>query len=244
MKKFIIYKIKNLVNNKIYIGKHETFDIEDGYMGSGLLLKRAYAKYGIESFQKEILEECENFDQMNTREKFWIKELKTTDPSIGYNIMEGGDGGDYFTNHPNKEELRKKFSSSQKGKIISDSTKKLISQANSGENNGMFGRKHSKEILEKIGKAAKNRVWKNESREKLSLSKKGMIFSDEHRKNLANNHKGFKGMKHSEESLEKMRKSKRGSSLNKKFECSLCGKKTSTLFNLNKHYNKCSKSTL
>ena len=40
-KHYLIYQITNLVNGKIYIGKHETINIEDDYFGSGKYLKRA-----------------------------------------------------------------------------------------------------------------------------------------------------------------------------------------------------------
>jgi len=54
-KTHIIYKIINTVNNKIYIGKHSTGNIGDGYLGSGIIILRAIKKYGIDKFEKEIL---------------------------------------------------------------------------------------------------------------------------------------------------------------------------------------------
>lgn len=51
----IIYKIINLVNNKIYIGQEKQFN--SNYFGSGLLILKAITKYGISSFKKEIIED-------------------------------------------------------------------------------------------------------------------------------------------------------------------------------------------
>lgn len=42
---FYIYKITNNINGKYYIGQHGTEDLNDGYMGSGVKLQRAIAKY-------------------------------------------------------------------------------------------------------------------------------------------------------------------------------------------------------
>lgn len=45
MKKFYtIYKTVNLINSKYYIGKHETDDPYDRYLGSGILLQAAIKK--------------------------------------------------------------------------------------------------------------------------------------------------------------------------------------------------------
>ncbi len=40
---YVIYKTTNLVNGKFYIGKHQTNDLNDGYIGSGKILRLAIA---------------------------------------------------------------------------------------------------------------------------------------------------------------------------------------------------------
>ena len=62
---YLIYKITNLVNCKMYIGKHQTDDIDDEYMGSGKILKRAISKYGVDCFRKEYLMLCESKEEMD-----------------------------------------------------------------------------------------------------------------------------------------------------------------------------------
>lgn len=113
-----IYKITNLINGKIYIGKDTVSD--KNYYGSGLLIKRSINKHGIENFKKEILEECDNNDELCIREKYWIEKYNSTNSQIGYNISKGGDGGDTISNNPNKEEIRLKISNIRKGKKYED----------------------------------------------------------------------------------------------------------------------------
>lgn len=67
-----IYKITNLLNGKMYIGQHTTSNLDDGYMGSGKLLKRAIAKYGRENFRKEWLMFCEDADELNYMERVYV----------------------------------------------------------------------------------------------------------------------------------------------------------------------------
>lgn len=96
---YLIYKITNNINNKIYIGSHRTKNINDGYMGSGKYISYAIKKYGIENFTKEILFVFDNPIEMYNKEaeivnKDFLEEENT------YNLKVGGFGGfDYICRH-------------------------------------------------------------------------------------------------------------------------------------------------
>ena len=68
MKKYyLIYQIRNKLNGMIYVGKHQTEDLNDGYMGSGIRIVRAIEKYGVENLEKTILFECSSVEEMNAK---------------------------------------------------------------------------------------------------------------------------------------------------------------------------------
>ena len=80
-----IYKITNLINNKVYIGKtsHEKRPLYD-----------AFNKYGIENFSIEEIEQVENDDIASEREKYWIQYYNSYvgfNNCNGYNATLGGD---------------------------------------------------------------------------------------------------------------------------------------------------------
>ena len=87
-----IYLTKNLINNKIYIGKHSSNKLNDNYKGSGVIIKKAFMKYGKENFTKQILAFVDNEETLNYLEKFYIKKFNAQNPEIGYNLANGGDG--------------------------------------------------------------------------------------------------------------------------------------------------------
>ncbi|MCB0367963.1 MAG: GIY-YIG nuclease family protein [Bdellovibrionales bacterium] len=95
--KFIIYKITNKLDGKIYIGKHQTLDPNDDYMGSGKRLGYAKEKYGIEHFEKEVLFVYDNEAEMNAKEAELVTE-EFCDREDTYNICLGGQGGWGYVN--------------------------------------------------------------------------------------------------------------------------------------------------
>lgn len=87
-----IYKITNIINNKYYIGMHSTFNLEDGYFGSGKYLWNSLKKYGKENFKKEILEFFPDRKSLVDREKELVNKELINDP-LCMNLMKGGEGG-------------------------------------------------------------------------------------------------------------------------------------------------------
>jgi hypothetical protein len=89
MKKYLIYKIVNKINNMIYIGCHVTTNINDRYMGSGINIKKAIKQYGLENFDKYILYQFDNeVDMLNKEEELVNREFISEENN--YNIIIGG----------------------------------------------------------------------------------------------------------------------------------------------------------
>ena len=80
MKKYIIYKTTNTLNNREYIGYHSTKDLDDGYLGSGKILEHAISKYGKDKFTKEILYEYDNREEALVKEKEIVNQQNVDRP--------------------------------------------------------------------------------------------------------------------------------------------------------------------
>ena len=96
-----IYKITNLINGKIYVGKtlstiqhrwkeHCAESKRDKNQNRPLY--KAMNKYGIENFTIDLLEEVPE-SEINNKEQYWIEFLGSF--KYGYNATLGGDGKRY-----------------------------------------------------------------------------------------------------------------------------------------------------
>ena len=111
---YVVYKITNLVNNKIYVGVHKTKNLNDEYMGSGVNIKSAIKKYGTENFMREYLAVFDNPEQMYRMESEIVNnEFISCDET--YNISLGGLGSWEHINKNLTNEQKK-----EKGKCLGE----------------------------------------------------------------------------------------------------------------------------
>lgn len=90
-----VYKTTNLINSKIYIGQHISTCWDERYLGSGVMLRRAFKKYGKHNFKCELLSWYDNQQTLDEGEIYYINLFNARDTSVGYNIAEGGIGGSH-----------------------------------------------------------------------------------------------------------------------------------------------------
>jgi len=131
-----IYKIKNLVNQKEYVGctistlkkRFEEHIFRCTKSDSNTKLCNSIRKYGSDKFMIELVEECE-LSSIYEREKFYINEMKTFDSGLNSTI-----GGEGCLGYKHSKEIREKISKVLKeGKSHKNKTYEMIYGERSGE---------------------------------------------------------------------------------------------------------------
>lgn len=165
-----IYKTVCKSNNKIYIGKCiRSINASKRYIGSGVLLKAAIYKYGIENFEKHIIEECNSIEQLNLKEKYWITYFNSTNKDIGYNIAVGGNGGDTISNHPKKDLIAKNYSKWNSLYWTKEARNKR-SLMYIGKNNPFYNKTHTDNVCKQISSSKTEKQLSDDHKRKISES--------------------------------------------------------------------------
>lgn len=162
-----IYMVTNKLNGKQYVGQSI---VERNKVGHGQLIKLSYDKYGKDNFTyNPICKNITNRNTLNYLERFWIKVTDSCYPN-GYNIEEGGS-----TKGEVAQSTKQKLREINKGKILSEETKKKISTSLKGEKNPFFGKTHTLESRTKITSASIGRivVITEAQKKKLSIANSG-----------------------------------------------------------------------
>lgn len=155
---YYVYKIVNKLNGHYYYGVHSTKNLDDGYMGSGVALHKAYEKYGEENFEKTIVKFFDTIEEAYEYEAEIVDEKLVRDKNC-YNLCRGGK---YF-NNLNMVTVKDK-----------DGNTYLIFKDDERYLNGEFvptwkGKHHREEIKEQIREkmtppnSTNDRVWVNKN---------------------------------------------------------------------------------
>lgn len=132
-----IYKTTNLISGKIYIGqKKSNIFLANKYLGSGIRLKEAVAKYGQNNFDVVLIDTAETKEELDAKEIYWIDYYDSKNKAIGYNIANGG----YWSTNYHSGMLGKTQSNKQKtavstymkNRIVTEETR--IKMSNSAKN--------------------------------------------------------------------------------------------------------------
>jgi len=175
-----IYKITNIVNNKVMIGQSKDITLRwRNYKTQlkynkwhNLHLQRAWNKYGEQNFKFEVILECP-IETLDKEEIRLIEEYNSRNDKYGYNIKEGGD------RHAHSEETKRRISEKHKGKVLSPEHRAKLCLARRK-------RITSAETKEKISQSSKGKIVSEETRLKLSIANKGkqILFSEEQKAKL------------------------------------------------------------
>lgn len=172
---YYTYKItllKGSLTGHYYYGKHRTNNLNDGYAGSGRVIKSYYKKYskieGI-TYVKSILQFYNTLEELNIAEEILIGDKYNTDP-LCLNLIPGGTGKGRNKGYKHSIETKRKMSDAKKGIVFSEKHRKNISNSKKG-----ISHKLSEETKQKISESHKGLVLSEETKKKISEAKKGHI---------------------------------------------------------------------
>lgn len=137
-------------------------------------IHRAIKKYGKTQFDIEVLDEADNFEDLNNKEVDWIYILNTID--YGYNLTAGGEGCSVKIGRRHPPEVIAIIVSKNKGQKRTKEQKEMISRvakervAKYGWTINWNGKKHTDESKAKMSAKRKGKKWyynpaTNESRQ-------------------------------------------------------------------------------
>lgn len=183
----IIYKVKNKISGKVYIG--QTVKTLEYRKNTHILhsktpkskFHKALRSYGADNFEWDVLDTATTKDELNQKEIYYIQKYNSIEE--GYNMVEGGTGGynEYAVSANKIKRTGKTYEEIYSPKGIEVMRKVAVKFGEIGAN---YTRSLSKEKLSEIGKH-RNRIrtemgytHSEETKKKISEAQKGITFED------------------------------------------------------------------
>ena len=156
-----IYLTTNKINGKKYIGRHKATEFEGHkYLGSGVALKRAIKKYGVDNFEIEMLESVNtSYDDLVIKEQEYIARHDAVNDTLYYNNSYGGFEEGFIRGSQNiacTERARKMNSDAHKKPCTQDRRQKMSEYWKTHEHpRGFEGHHHTEEAKRKCSEATR-----------------------------------------------------------------------------------------
>ena len=182
-----IYKIRNLSNDKCYVGSaanvFKRWRVHKCYLKSNkhrnVHLQRAWNRHGEQNFVFEVIEEVQDKIKLIEREQYYLDALR---PEYNICAIAGSCLG-----IKRSAEVKQKMSEAKKGekhpfygKTFSEEHRQKMSESKMGEKHYLFGKHLSEETRQKMSEAQKGERHhcfgkhpSEETKQKMSESKKG-----------------------------------------------------------------------
>ena len=162
-----IYKITNVVDNKIYIGcasnvrtrkNGHLHDLKNNYHKNSYL-QNAWNKHGEVNFKFEVVELCD-IKLLHEKEHFWVSYYNSLDRNIGYNLKPTDPNGCSIHSEETKEKLRQ-ANKGKKPSLACTDAGKIYNASKECKMNLIEARKKLKDIDFNIVNAHKRKSIKN-----------------------------------------------------------------------------------
>lgn len=164
----IIYKAICITNGKVYIGqttrtlnerkKAHEYRAFKGDRRSAFQV--ALLEEGFENFFWESIATAETQEELDRKEKYYIKKYKSINLEYGYNSTDGGIKTVFNVTS------RDKLSKALTGRKLTQATREKMSKSRKGV-------LRSNEVCEKISRGRRGIVFSESTRKKMSIAKKG-----------------------------------------------------------------------
>ena len=173
-----VYLIRNTVNGKVYVGSSINIAVRWGGHRNQLRkgkhtsrhLQAAWNNYGEENFAFIKRRLCPVEDLLRVEQEY-IELYCSSDPECGYNICKRAGRPPDLTGIVKSDETKKKMAEYHRNRPVEHQRK--INEANTGEKNGMFGRKHSPEMIEHYRTMSTGKKHTPETRARMSSNQVG-----------------------------------------------------------------------
>ena len=172
-----IYQIKNLNNNKVYIGQtnenfqrrfwHHQWCLSTG-VHSNRMLQNSWNKHGENAFEFSVIHVLQDDEDLNELEIKYISGSGSTNMKYGYNMQDGGQPKRLcdFTTAESRKKVGEKNRQHMLGRKLSEKTRAKMRASSRHKGPGPEGRKIISDYMS-------NRIVSEETKEKLRIRNTG-----------------------------------------------------------------------